>query len=83
MTQFLSRGIDYLGDLGAKLRDLQGYATLAHELIQNADDAPGVSTMVFDVRQDALLVENNGRFSARGKLNQQKAIAATSIASGT
>ena len=38
--QYLSRGIDYLGDLGAKLRDLQGYKTLANELIQNADDVP-------------------------------------------
>ena len=61
--QFLSRGIDYLGDLGAKLKDLQGFATLAYELIQNADDAEGVTSMAFDIRSEALLVENNGGFS--------------------
>lgn len=61
--RFLSRGIDYLGDLGAKLKDLQGFATLAHELIQNADDAPGVTSMSFDIRPEELFVENNGSFS--------------------
>ena len=60
---FLSRGIDYLGDLGAKLRDLQGYRTLAHELIQNADDAADATLMIFDVREDALVVDNDGVFS--------------------
>ena len=59
---FLSRSFDYLGGLSGKLRDLQGYATLASELIQNADDAP--ATMVaFDVRPDALVVDNDGVFS--------------------
>ena len=61
--KFLSRGIDYLDDLGAKLRDLQGYRTLAHELIQNADDAAGATSMSFDVRDDALIVDNDGVFS--------------------
>ena len=59
----LSRSIDYLGDLGAKLRDLQGYGTLAHELIQNADDAPA-SWMSFDIRQDSLILDNDGVFSS-------------------
>jgi hypothetical protein len=62
---FLSQGIDYLGFLDAKLRDLQGYATLAHELIQNADDAKA-SAMSFDIRDDALVVENNSTFSDCG-----------------
>lgn len=62
-AKFLSRGIDYLGDLGAKLRDLQGYRTLVHELIQNADDAEGATTMRFDVRADMLVVDNDGVFS--------------------
>ena len=61
--KFLSRGIDYLGDLGAKLRDLQGFKTLAHELIQNADDVPSATSMVFDICDDALFVDNNGIFS--------------------
>jgi len=58
---FLSKSIDYLGSLGARLRDLQGYATLAHELIQNADDAPA-SWMSFniDTRLDALILDNDG-----------------------
>ena len=60
--RFLSRATDYLGDLGAKLRDLQGYATLAHELIQNADDAPA-SWMNFIIRTDALILDNDGVFS--------------------
>ncbi|MGA2792690.1 MAG: DUF3883 domain-containing protein [Roseiarcus sp.] len=62
-ARFLSRGIDYLGDLGAKLRDLQGYRTLAHELIQNADDARDATSMVFDVHDGALIVDNDGVFS--------------------
>jgi len=61
--EFLSRGIDYLGDLGAKLRDLRGYRTLAHELIQNADDAEGAASMSVDVSDDALVVDNDGVFS--------------------
>ncbi len=60
---FLSRGIDYLGDLGAKLRDLQGFRTLAHELVQNADDAPTAGSMSFDIGDAALIVDNDGFFS--------------------
>lgn len=62
-SRTLSRSIDYLGDLGAKLRDLQGYGTLARELIQNADDAPA-SRMSFDIRQDSLVLDNDGVFSS-------------------
>ena len=61
--EYLSRGIDYLGDLGAKLRDLRGYRTLAHELIQNADDAKGTASMSFDVGDNALVIDNDGVFS--------------------
>lgn len=67
MTTFLSQGIDYLGFLDAKLRDLQGYATLTHELIQNADDAEADS-MSFDVRDEALVVENTSTFSDCGQV---------------
>src|SRR5438132_9981020 len=62
-STYLSRGIDHLGDLGAKLRDLQGYRTLAYELIQNADDARDATSMTFDVREDAFIVDNDGRFT--------------------
>src|SRR5688572_20783276 len=57
------RELDYLEDLGAKLRNLKGFATLSHELLQNADDVPSVSTFTFNVCSDALIVENNGKFS--------------------
>lgn len=67
MTTFLSQGVDYLGFLEAKLRDLQGYATLAYELIQNADDAQAPS-MVFDVQDKALVVENTSTFSDCGQV---------------
>jgi hypothetical protein len=65
-SRSISRGIDYLGDLGAKLRDLQGFATLAHELIQNADDADGAGHMAFDVTEEALVVDNDGTFTDCG-----------------
>lgn len=60
--QTLSRGNDHLGFIEATLRDLSGYSTLANELIQNADDAAGADEMSFDIRSDALVVENNGVF---------------------
>ncbi len=72
MSKYLSRGIDYLGDLGAKLRDLQGYRTLAYELIQNADDARNATSMVFDVRDDGLIVDNDGQFSDCGEIDESE-----------
>jgi len=66
----LSRGINYLGDLGVKLRDLQGFATLAHELIQNADDAQGAGRMTFGVSPTALIVDNDGQFSDCGQVEE-------------
>jgi hypothetical protein len=67
-TTYLSRGIDHLGDLGAKLRDLQGYRTLAYELVQNADDARDTTAMSFDVSEEALIVDNDGVFSDCGNV---------------
>lgn len=64
-SKYLSRTTSYLGDLGAKLRDLQGYSTLAHELIQNADDALA-SSMSFNIQPDALILDNDGVFSDCG-----------------
>lgn len=60
--------VNYLGFLEAQLRDMTGVATLAYELIQNADDVQNedgrfpVTTLSFDVTDDALVVSNNGRF---------------------
>jgi len=53
---------DYLGNLRSKLGDLRGLSTLAFELLQNADDAPGVTRLTLDVRDEALLVRNDGVF---------------------
>jgi len=69
-SKYLSRGIDYLGDIGAKLRDLQGYRTLAHELIQNADDALTATDICFDIRENALIVENDGVFSDCNQIDE-------------
>lgn len=71
-TQYLSRGIDYLGDIGAKLRDLQGFKTLANELIQNADDVSAATSMTFNVCDDALIVDNDGVFSDCGQIEQHE-----------
>ena len=65
---YLSQGVNYLGFLAQQLGDLRGAATLAHELIQNADDAKDdagslcASEIVFDVRDDALVVSNDAIF---------------------
>jgi len=71
-TKYLSRGIDHLGDLGAKLRDLQGFSTLAHELIQNADDARNATSISFDVCDHALIVDNDGVFSDCQHVDENK-----------
>jgi hypothetical protein len=57
----LGRQVNYLGQIRDRLQDLTGYDTLAHELIQNAEDAKATQ-LVFDVRDDALIVENNATF---------------------
>lgn len=57
--KFLGRGINYLGALGARPRDLQGFATLAFELIQNADDAPGATQIRFIVSDTEIVVAND------------------------
>lgn len=70
MSQIRKRtqNVDYLGTLSTLLRDLQGYSTLAHELIQNADDVKdgdgnaGTTLIEFDIHEDALYVSNDGVF---------------------
>jgi len=62
------QAVDYLGFLEAKLRDLQGIDAMVYELIQNADDIrdeagrPANQVISFDVRDDALIIENEGVF---------------------
>ena len=65
---YLSQGVSYLGFLAQQLGDLRGNVTLAHELIQNADDAKdengnlAATKIAFDVTDDALLVHNDAVF---------------------
>lgn len=66
--RFRRRGFHYLGNLGSKLADLQGYATLAQELIQNADDVGDAEWLRFDIRSDGLVVDNGGSFRSCGHL---------------
>src|SRR5437764_97450 len=67
----LSRGMDYLGELGARLRDLQGYTTLAYELIQNAEDSKNAAWISFDVRVNEVVVDNDGTFSDCGHVEER------------
>ena len=63
-----NQSINYFGFLSKELGDLRGATTLAHELIQNADDAKNdagelsASRITFDVRDDALVVSNDAVF---------------------
>jgi Domain of unknown function (DUF3883) len=68
---YFSQGVDYLGFLNGELRGLQGIATLANELIQNADDAKA-GWISFDVRDDALVVENGALFSDCAKVGERE-----------
>lgn len=62
------QSVEFLGFLRSQLNGLQGISTLCYELIQNADDVKnekgdsGVSRIIFDIRDDALWVENDGVF---------------------
>lgn len=68
----LSQGIDYLGFLNAKLRDLKGWATLLNELVQNADDPDDATRITLDVTDDGLIVENDGLFTECGSIEQSR-----------
>ena len=62
------RALDYLGFLSQQLGDLAGQTTLAHELIQNADDAKddsgrlSATRITFDITDTALIVSNDAVF---------------------
>ena len=64
----LKQSVNFLGFLRSQLSGLQGIPTLCYELIQNADDVkdyqgnPAAFRITFDVRDDALYVENDGVF---------------------
>lgn len=56
---------DLLGNIRQVLAGLQGYDTMALELLQNADDA-GATEIRFDIRSDFLRVRHNSQFSSCG-----------------
>jgi len=74
--QYYSRSIDYLGDLGARLRDQKGFSTLIHELIQNANDAKcadnetRASKIRFNICDEHFMVDNDGIFSDCGYITE-------------
>ena len=61
-VEHLSRGQDYIESIARMLGDLQGTRTVIHELIQNADDAPGATKMRFTVTDASLEIRNDGQF---------------------
>jgi hypothetical protein len=65
---YLSQGVDYVGFLNAKLRDLEGWSALANELIQNADDTTDATRIVLDLTDTALVVSNDAQFSDCGSV---------------
>jgi len=56
---------DLLGNITQVLAGLQGYETMALELLQNADDA-GASEVRFDLRNDRMIVTHDSEFSSCG-----------------
>ena len=68
---YRSRGFDHLGTLRSRLADLQGFATLAFELVQNAEDARA-EWLRFEISHDALIVDNSSHFSSCGDLDTER-----------
>ena len=71
MSEYLSQDIDLLDFLRTKLGDLSGFATLANELIQNAEDAKA-SQITFNVTDQELIVQNDSEFSEDDFQRMQK-----------
>ena len=66
-----AKSIDYLGVLSKTLKDLNGFSTLAHELIQNAEDAKA-SHLKFNITPAGLFVDNDGVFSDCGRVEEDE-----------
>lgn len=66
MSKKRSRAVDHLGFVRRTLAELAGYAALAFELIQNADDTQRATWLRFDIRDEALWVEDDGGFTDCG-----------------
>jgi hypothetical protein len=66
-TTTRSREDDHIGLMSRTLRELTGFTTMVFELIQNADDTQTASCLRFDVRDDALVIEDDGGFTDCGR----------------
>lgn len=66
MSRSRSRAVSHLGIIKRILEELTGYATLVFELIQNADDTKRARRLRFDIRDEALWVEDDGGFTDCG-----------------
>src|SRR3954452_23651330 len=62
-TTSRSREDDHIGLMSRTLRELTGFTTMVFELIQNADDTETATCLRFDVRDEALVVEDDGGFT--------------------
>lgn len=67
-----SRGMDFVDALQTFLGPLADFTALAHELVQNADDPDGATRLSFDVREDALVVDNDGVFTDCGEQDEDR-----------
>lgn len=77
--EYYSQERDFWGNLKRDLQELRGISTLVYELIQNADDVKtlegkpgGAHEISFDIREDCLIVENDGVFSDCGHLKEDE-----------
>src|SRR3954447_3306812 len=66
-TTTRSREDDHIGLMSRTLRELSGFTTMVFELIQNADDTETATCLRFDVREEALIVEDDGGFTDCGR----------------
>src|SRR5919197_1254492 len=66
-TTTRSREDDHIGLIGRTLRELTGFTTMVFELIQNADDTQTATCLRSDVRDEALVVEDDGGFTDCGR----------------
>ena len=66
----IPRRLDHLDTIETILRNLQGYSTLAYELVQNADDVPNTASISFDITPRSLVIDNDGVFSDCGEIEE-------------
>ena len=68
-ARYRRREVDHLGFIRRVLGELAGYEAVVFELLQNADDSESATSVRYTVRDDALLVEDDGGFTDCGDLN--------------